>query len=97
MPDESSKNAFEQGAVWLGGGGALAALGVLLRGLFTGATGQESEVRKTLQDENKRLWRVAKNALAWEALARQARSEAEKLGYDASKWPPDPFSGEEDE
>lgn len=50
MPDEPSKNAFEQAGIWLGSGGIVATLGVLLRGFFTGALGQDKEVREGLAE-----------------------------------------------
>lgn len=40
---------------WLGGTGALAGLGVLLRGLLSGAVAQEKEMREDLRLEVKRL------------------------------------------
>lgn len=97
MPDESTKSAFQEAGVWLGGGGALAALGVLLRGIFTGAVGQEKEVRDTLAQENKRLRKLANLSLDWKSRCLDARQEAERLGYDRAKWPPDPEDDAEDE
>ena len=55
MPDDNTKDLLGQAGIWLGGGGALAALGVLLRGVLTGSLGQEKEVRDSLATENKRL------------------------------------------
>lgn len=94
MADDSTKDALGTAATWLGGTGALAALGVFVRGVLSGASGQEGEVRKALQEENKRLGARAKAALEWQDLCLKARREAEKLGYDPEKWPPDP--GEEE-
>ena len=94
MADDSTKDALGTAATWLGGTGALAAFGVFLKGVLTGSTGQEAEVRKALQEENKRLGARAQSALEWQDLCLKARREAEKLGYDASRWPPDPGEGD---
>ena len=90
MADDQTRDALSTAATWLGGTGVLAAVGVFLKGVLTGATGQEAEVRKALQEENKRLRARARYAMEWEDLCRQARREAEKLSFDASKWPPEP-------
>lgn len=55
MPDDNTKDLLGQAGVWLGGGGILAGLGVLLRGLITGSLGQEKELRGDLAAEVKRL------------------------------------------
>ncbi|MBZ9753554.1 hypothetical protein K7W42_22235, partial [Deinococcus sp. HMF7604] len=91
-------------ATLLGGGGLLAALGVFLKGLLSGATGQEKDTRDGLAQRNKVLedqqdrneTRMAKQAElidAWRYRTLQARIEAEKLGYDRTLWPPDPTEG----
>lgn len=90
MADEPLKDAANTALGALGATGALAALGVFLKGLFTGSTGQEAEVRKALQEENKRLRVRARYAMEWEDLCMKARWEAERLGYDPAKWPPGP-------
>lgn len=89
MADEPLKDAANTALGALGATGALAALGVFLKGLFTGSTGQEAEVRKALQEENRRLKARAQYALEWQDLCLKARREAERLGFDAG-WPPDP-------
>lgn len=97
MADDPTKNALADALKWLAGTGVGAAAGVFLKGLLTGASGQESEVRKALQEEterlnkeNERLRDRARYALEWQDLCNRARWEAEKLGYDPSKWPDDP-------
>ncbi|GAA5503033.1 hypothetical protein Dxin01_02782 [Deinococcus xinjiangensis] len=95
MADDQTKDALGTAVTWLGGTGVLAAFGVFMRGVLTGTTGQEAEVRKALQEENKRLRARARYAMDWEDHCRDARREAERLGFDAAKWPPDPK--EEDE
>ena len=90
MADEPLKDAANTALGALGATGALAALGVFLKGFFTGSTGQEAEVRKALQEENRRLKARAQYALEWQDLCLKARREAERLGYDAGKWPADP-------
>lgn len=97
MADEASKGALTEAVKWFTGTGLGALAGVFLKGLLTGTTGQESEVRKALQEEterlnkeNERLRDRARYALEWQDLAKRARWEAEKLGYDPAKWPDDP-------
>ncbi|MBZ9753567.1 hypothetical protein K7W42_22300, partial [Deinococcus sp. HMF7604] len=91
-------------ATLLGGGGLLAALGVFLKGLLSGATGQEKDTRDGLAQRNKLLEdqvdqvealaaRRTEHRDRWRYLALQARLEAEKLGYDRTLWPPDPVEG----
>ena len=89
MADEPLKDAANTALGALGATGALSALGVFLKGFFTGSTGQETEIRKALQEENKRLKARAQYALEWQDLCLKARREAERLGY-AAEWPPDP-------
>ena len=55
MPDEPTKDVLGNAVTWLGGTGVLAGLGVLLRGLLSGAVAQEKEMREDLRVEVKRL------------------------------------------
>ena len=95
MADEPIKDAASAALGALGATGAAAAIGVFLKGLFTGSTGQEAEVRKALQEENRRLRLRAQHALAWQDLCLKARREAEKLGF-AGTWPDDPEERDEE-
>ena len=97
MADEQTKDALSTAATWLGGTGVLAAVGVFLKGLLTGVTGQEKEIREALQEENKRLRERAKYAMEWQDLCTRARWEAEKLGFDPQKWPNDPDEPEDED
>ncbi|AWT34596.1 hypothetical protein DM785_02765 [Deinococcus actinosclerus] len=94
MADEPTKDALGTAMTWLGGGGALAAIGVLIKGFVTGTAGQEKEIRDALAEENARLRVRARYAMEWQDLCLRARREAEKLGFDPAGWPDDP---EEDE
>ena len=76
MADEPAKSALEQAGIWLGGGGALAGLGVLLRGLLSGAVTQEREMREDLRTEVARLREVQE---AQQAEIRELRSEVRQL------------------
>jgi chromosome segregation ATPase len=51
MANEPIKDAVGTASIWLGGGGVLMSLGVLLRGLLSGASGQEKELREGLSEE----------------------------------------------
>lgn len=90
MAGDSTREAVTTAVSAVAGTGVLAALGVFLKGLLSGATGQEAEVRKALQEENERLRDRARWAMEWQDLCRRARWEAEKLGYDPARWPEDP-------
>ncbi|MCP2015606.1 hypothetical protein L1280_002774 [Deinococcus sp. HSC-46F16] len=98
---QPGSDVFGQAAVWLGGGGVITLLGVFLRGVLTGAAGQEKELRTDLAARlalveerldlvEKRLTIMTRERDAWRHLALQARLEAERLGYDRTKWPDDP-------
>ena len=101
MPDEVSKNAFDQAGVWLGGGGVAALLGVLLRGFLTGALGQEKDVREGLAERvaaletkvetlEKRLDQTTRNRDAWRFACHEARivatGLASKYGAELAPW-----------
>ncbi|AZI45352.1 hypothetical protein EHF33_20800 (plasmid) [Deinococcus psychrotolerans] len=105
MPDESTKDLLGQAGVWLGGGGILAGLGVLLRGLITGSLGQEKEVRDSLATRNESLQKERDAAEAaerkmtgyrdaWRYQAQLARLDAEELarkaGVTLPPWPDAP-------
>lgn len=102
MADDQTKEALGTAAAWLGGTGALAGLGVFLRGFWSGATGQEKEVREALAARverleakvealEQRLEARTKGRDHWRQLCREARWEAEKLGFDKATWPPEPL------
>lgn len=97
MADEPTQNALSTAVQALVGTGALAAIGVFLKGLLTGSTGQEKEIREALQEENKRLRERARYAMEWQDQCKRARWEAEKLGYDPGKWPNDPDEPEDED
>jgi len=105
MPDDNAKDLLGQAGIWLGGGGVLAALGVLLRGVLTGSLGQEKEVRDSLAARNEILQKERDAAEAaerkmtgyrdtWRYHAQLARLDAEELarkaGVTLPPWPNPP-------
>lgn len=105
MPDDTTKDLLGQAGVWLGGGGILAGIGVLLCGLITGSLGQEKEVRDSLAARNESLQKERDAAEAaerkmtgyrdaWRYQAQQARLRAEdlagKAGMTLPPWPDPP-------
>lgn len=101
MPENATKDALEKALAFLGGTGGLAAIGVFVRGFFSGTTGQEKEVRDSLTERNEKLQKLLDEREAkleslrahrdeWRQACYQARIEAERLGYDRSKWGDDP-------
>ena len=105
MADDTTKDVLGQAGIWLGGGGALAGLGVLIRGLLNGSLAQEKEIRADLAARNEVLQkeRDAAEALerrtrryrdTWRYHAHQSRLVAEGLAARAGEtlppWPPDP-------
>lgn len=101
MPDGPTKDALDKALAFVGGTGGLAAIGVFVRGFFSGASGQEKEVREGLAERvaaleskveslEKRLETAHRLRDSWRYLCLQSRLEAERLGFDRSKWPEDP-------
>lgn len=105
MPvDDTTKEAATSAATLLTGGGLLAALGVFLKGLLSGATGQEKDTRDGLAQRNKVLEEQQdrnESLLARRAdlnarllyLVLQARLEAERRGFNPADWPDIPSEG----
>ena len=90
MPDDLAKEVLGTAATWLGGTGAVAALGVFLKGLLSGTLEQERDLREAQAEEIRRLRPLARAATEWRYLCFQARLEAERLGHPPQGWPPGP-------
>lgn len=90
MSEQQTKEALSTAAQWLGGTGALAAIGVFVRGLLNGSTGQEKELRNDLaariekleakvENLEKRLEQATRHRDAWRWACLTARLIAEEL------------------
>ncbi|WP_295819826.1 hypothetical protein [uncultured Deinococcus sp.] len=101
MAEGPTKTALDTAITLLGGTTGLAALGVLIRGIFTGSSGQDKEMREGLAERvgvlearvtslEARLEAVTRNRDAWRWAALSARLKAEELagkcGVPAPTW-----------